>query len=212
MEAIAPPELEEVRLTDLVTPTSLDLSTVSGEEVIVIGAWLQHQTAAAKWWLGDWLLHCDALWGDEFWQHVDPELNDPTQLATTIKVATVFSPEERSAHVTWDHHRVIAQQLDTPTKADKAKWLGFVIDTKCTVGDLAKRMREDVVDVGEADEAAPEPPKVPTTSLFRVSVKVPVGDAEKVDGLLDIVKSDIRTTFESSGVTVNQIETSRSDS
>ena len=103
-----------------VTTTELRLPVgISLERYEAVGAMLGQLTSAARFWVGDWLLH-----GEECFGSLAPQLSEalnlsPEARAEYLRVALAIPPSYRRTGLSWSHHRVVAARWVTPELSER---------------------------------------------------------------------------------------------
>jgi len=111
------------------------------------------------WWLGDWWLHGERVYGDMASQAAKEEVEVETgykyqTVVTAAWVATQYAYEERVEGVSWTHHRVAAAIED---KGVRQELLHEALKEKWTVAQMEEHARP---------YKKKEPPRKRTAGLF----------------------------------------------
>lgn len=103
-----------------ITPTSLKLNDdLEFEPWCEFGSTLFSVRQGTAWWIGDWILHGEAKYGEQYAQAVDATQYDAQTLANMASVANRVAPENRRSDLSWTHHSHVAKFKP----ADQRKWL-----------------------------------------------------------------------------------------
>lgn len=94
-----------------VTETSYEPEAgISYEEWSGIGAALGQMGRSSAWWLGDWLRHGEAQFGETYTQAIDLTGYDYGTLANYAYVAERVPPERRRETLGWSLHQAVASK------------------------------------------------------------------------------------------------------
>jgi hypothetical protein len=103
-----------------VTATELRLPVeLSVERYEAVGRMLGKLGSSVRWWLGDWLLY-----GEELFGHLAPQLAEvlgmsPEAMEDALRVARAFPPDPRREGLSWSHHRVVARLWIGPVHQER---------------------------------------------------------------------------------------------
>lgn len=90
-------------------PTGLTLpSDISPAEFEAVGTALSAMREALQWAYGDFIVHGEALWGEESYQYVDSLKISETSKLQYARVATRIPEGRRLRALSWSHHREVA--------------------------------------------------------------------------------------------------------
>lgn len=98
------------------------------EEYEQMGARLGQIESAAPWWIGDWLLFGEHLYGEKYAQAVESTGVPEETLVVYQWVAKQFPPHTRLDGLSWTHHRsaaaadTIEERQEWVEKAKAEKW------------------------------------------------------------------------------------------
>ena len=98
-----------VTTTELRLPDSLTL-----ERYEAVGAMLGQLGSSVRWWVGDYLLHGERLYGETAAQLSESLHLSPEARSEYLRVALAVPPALRRPGLSWSHHRVVAPQWVTP--------------------------------------------------------------------------------------------------
>lgn len=93
-----------------ITPVSLVL-----DPALSFDAWAEFGTTLASvrqgsaWWIGDWILHGERTYGEQYAQAADATMYDPQTLANMASVANRVPVENRRDDLSWSHHSEVAK-------------------------------------------------------------------------------------------------------
>lgn len=73
-----------------------------------IGRTLQQLGRSLNWWIGDWLNHGEARWGEMYTQALEITGLAPETLSKYKGVSARVAPEIRHAELSWTHHFAVA--------------------------------------------------------------------------------------------------------
>lgn len=122
--------------------TALDLDTehpLPFARYETLGAYLGAMNRACSWWVGDWLLYGEAMYGDRFAQAEKATGLTEETLLRRMRVCRGVPPSRRRAALSFSvHSEVAALPADAQTRwlnrAEKAGW---------TLADMRAAMREE---------------------------------------------------------------------
>jgi hypothetical protein len=102
--------LAELERVGAVTAVALDLTqaNLSFDRYEAFGRWLGTVGSASKWWIGDWLVFGERLYGEEAAQASEALRLSEDGRQDCLRVALAFPWERRRELLTWWHHRVVA--------------------------------------------------------------------------------------------------------
>lgn len=128
-----PPALSlaaELERSGALTPVALSLpADVTFDQYEAVGRMLGRIDTATKWWIGDWLLTGEQLFGEQAYQAIEaltPNISEDTRMRY-INVAQRVPPERRRPELSWSHHKAIAalppgEQEDYLERASSEHW------------------------------------------------------------------------------------------
>lgn len=117
------------------------------EEWIDAGRVLQAAATSIQWWVGDWLNHGEAAYGEKYAQGIEITGMAYGTLANWASVAKAFPPERRNADVQWSSHAIL--QGCEPAVQDA--WLAQAAKEGWTTAALEKAMKETSGEPPEGD-------------------------------------------------------------
>jgi hypothetical protein len=110
--------LATLRDDGLWTGTALRLPVgTSTEEATEIGAVLGDLHDSMQWAIGDYILDCEKLFGQEAYQVIESLRISEESRKQYVRVAQLVPPERRRVELTWSHHRSVAAL--PPAEADR---------------------------------------------------------------------------------------------
>ena len=179
-----------------------------------VGYFVQHEAVVCYWRLGDWCIYGEREYGERFYQAIVPHMFDPTRIRRAISTSKTFPHDTRRDSLSFEHYDEVASKLQDAPLHEKLEWLDAAERDKLTPAELGQRIRAaTAIEAAEAPERPEvEPPKEATESTFRISFRVPLGEASLVEGIRHTLESDLRGTLQAWNVTVRGLEIARSDS
>ena len=161
-----------------ITPVSLDLTDVSMpyEQWENFGRALGAVGRAASFWIGDWLIFGESIYGEDHAQAIEPDAADRyelTQRVTGLAHQTLLNAssvcrrvprERRRSELTFGHHAVVAPL----EPAEQIEWLQRAIDEAMSVSDLRAAIRaakSPGAEIVDDDESGPSDGTVADESI-----------------------------------------------
>lgn len=141
--------------TDLVIPGSVTATSLTlpvslpFEQWELAGEMLGRMGRASQWWLGDWLNHGEAIYGEKYSQAMDVTGYEYQTLADFAWVSRRVKVSVRNEKLSWKHHRLVAQL----GSADQDRWLGAAVANGWSSGKL--RAELNGADSDEEPEICP---------------------------------------------------------
>lgn len=134
-----------------ISPVSLDLSDPSlpFESYEMIGAYLGRMNRSCSWWIGDWLVFGEGVYGDRFAQAVTATGLAEQTLLNRAYVARNIARELRRPTVPFSVHAEVAA---LPPKEQK-RWLKKAEDGNWTKADLRAAMKSRRTDTPPPEAA-----------------------------------------------------------
>lgn len=132
--------LEGLAVGDAITPVALNLtdSTLTFERYEAIGRMLGAMGRSVRWWVGDWLVFGDAVYGELMAQAVGATGLAETTLLNYRWVAERVPKSRRRHEVSFSCHTEVA-----PLKAaQQKKWLAVASREQLTQRELRARIRD----------------------------------------------------------------------
>lgn len=127
-----------------VTPTSLSLNGELSYDVYeALGAFLGQVNNSSRFWLGDWLLYGEALYGERYAQAAIATQLSPQTLANVQSICHRVPPQRRLAGVSFSCHAEVAAL----EPAEQKSWLQVADEERLTKGELRARIRDEGPDV-----------------------------------------------------------------
>lgn len=84
---------------------------ISYEQWLEIGVELAAMADGCQWWIGDWLVHGRAKFGDELYARAAALSGyESCSLADLVWVSGAFPRSLRNEKLSWSHHRFVASQ------------------------------------------------------------------------------------------------------
>jgi hypothetical protein len=125
--------------TGNLTTTGFILPTeVSPEQYQAIGRGFDSIQDAAKFWIGDWILQGEALWGEEVYQYIEAINISEASRQQYARIAQRIPAERRVEGLSWSHHRaVVALEPD-----EQDLWLKRALDSGWSKFELEEHLRE----------------------------------------------------------------------
>jgi hypothetical protein len=121
-----------------VTPVSLQLRPdVSFDEWMAAGEKIYRVRQACHWWIGDWLIHGEAAYGEAYSQAIDDTKFAYYTLAHDKFVASRFEVCRRRQNLSWSHHEAVAGL----SPAEQDKWLNRAEKHGWTRDELREEIR-----------------------------------------------------------------------
>ncbi len=140
-----------------ITPTSLDLSDpeMPFESYELLGAYIGRMNRSCSWWIGDWLVFGEGVYGERFAQAVTATGLAEQTLLNRAYVCRNVAREHRLARVPFSVHAEVAPL----TASEQKKWLNRAEKHNWTRADLRAEMKSrrtdtppPVGDPGEEEE------------------------------------------------------------
>jgi N6-adenosine-specific RNA methylase IME4 len=120
------------------TETGLSLPAgLSYEEWAQVGHVLGRMGRAVQWWLGDWLLYGEHVYGEKFAQAATETGFDEQTLMNAQRVARSLHNYRRRESLSFSHHEAVAAL--SPAEGDA--WLDEAEQDGCSVHELRRRIR-----------------------------------------------------------------------
>jgi len=91
----------------------------------------------SQWWLGDWVRHGAARWGDRYSEAARATGYDRSTLRTMAWIASRVDASVRNEKLTWDHHVAVASLEPEEQK----HWLERAEKERFSVADLKLELR-----------------------------------------------------------------------
>lgn len=126
--------------------TSLALpDQMTFDEWLQVGEQLHAMDRSVLWWLGDWLIYGEQTYAQRFSKALELTGYSRERLREAQKVAAAFPPPERSARISWDHHKVAAslpreRRVEAIRTAEAQGW--EVRDLRAEVARIAAGAKE----------------------------------------------------------------------
>jgi hypothetical protein len=145
------------------TETSwIPLGEMSFEEWSAAGETLQRIGRSHAWWIGDWLAHGEAAYGDTYAQAIDATGLGEQTLMNLASVSRRVETASRRRELSWSHHEAVAAL----PPVEQAQWL----DEAAADGLSVKRLRSRLKGVSRD---APDPDaQLAPTHIVRLTAKV----------------------------------------
>ena len=148
----------------LITPTSLDLTDpeMAFESYEMLGAYLGRMNRSCSWWIGDWLVFGEGVYGEKFAQAVHATGLAEQTLLNRSSVCRNVARSMRRAALPFSVHAEVAS---LPAKEQK-KWLDRAEKYNWTRAELRAAMKATRVDTPppEGDDG-----EVETVTLIEVA-------------------------------------------
>lgn len=139
----SPPALSlaaELEQSGALTPVALTLPPdITFDTFEAVGRMLGKIDSATKWWVGDWLLTGEILFGEESYQAIEaltPNISEDTRMRY-VNVAQRVPPERRRADLSWSHHKVVASL----PPSEQTEYLGRAAEERWSARDLTEELR-----------------------------------------------------------------------
>jgi hypothetical protein len=134
----------------LITPTSLDLADpeMAFESYEMLGAYLGRMNRSCSWWIGDWLVFGEGVYGEKFAQAVHATGLAEQTLLNRSSVCRNVARSMRRASLPFSVHAEVAS---LPAKEQK-KWLDKAETHNWTRAELRAAMKATRVDTPPPDD------------------------------------------------------------
>ncbi len=109
-----------------------------GEQIFLI-------SDSSAWWLGDWLNYGEKRYPDRYKNAIEETSLNYQTLRNYAWVARRFSVSRRRDRLSFQHHLTVAAL----TEPDQDRWLNLAEESRWSVKELRKRLRETAEDSGE---------------------------------------------------------------
>jgi N6-adenosine-specific RNA methylase IME4 len=103
------------------------------------GIFVQNTNASQMYWLGDWVLKGEAIFGEEAAQYVDSQHFAETTLKKARWVCEAVPEERRVKELSFEHHAAVSRVKDP---REQERWLKKAVAKKWTPTDLRRAMRK----------------------------------------------------------------------
>lgn len=124
-----------------ITLTSLTLpDDLTGEEFVTIGYQLSGVKDAMQWGIGDWLVHGENYFQEEFSQYSEALGISEVSRLQYIRISLRIAPERRRKELSWSHHRAVAPL----EPEDQVRFLQKAIDQGWSKGELEDAIRSEL--------------------------------------------------------------------
>lgn len=122
------------------TPIGLRLPAhVEQDRMAAIGAMLGTAREAVYWGIGDYIVACEEMYGEEGYQFIEALGISEVSRQQYIRSAKVIPYERRVMGLSWSHHRsVLALE-----PADQDRYLRLALENGWTKGQLEEAIREE---------------------------------------------------------------------
>jgi len=121
------------------TPTALILTDdLDFDSYEALGRYLGALRDATAWWIGDWLIFGEFVYGEKYAQAVEATGRSKQTLKNYAWVASKVPASRRKATLSWSHHEAIAK-LDP---REQRTWLGRAEKQGWSIEELRGAMRE----------------------------------------------------------------------
>lgn len=127
------PRSAEVQASALHLP-----ATVTWDEYVEIGRRLGQVATASRWWIGDWILIGEALFGEAQAQALDATGLSEEYLLRIVRVAKAFPPSRRRPELSWLCHEVVA---GLPEELQD-EWLDRAVQEGWSDRELRRQLRD----------------------------------------------------------------------
>lgn len=108
MSDAAASALARLETAGALTPISLTLpANMSPEEYEAVGAMLARVRDTLQWAVGDYIVHGEALFGEESYQYVEALKISEASRSQYARVATRIPAGRRVGSLSWSHHREV---------------------------------------------------------------------------------------------------------
>jgi hypothetical protein len=138
-----------------ITPVSLDLTDpdLPFESYEMLGAYLGRMNRSCSWWIGDWLVFGEGVYGERFAQAVTATGLSEQTLLNRAYVCRNVSREMRRANLPFSVHAEVAP---LPPK-EQRRWLDRAAEHNWTVKDLRSNMKHRRTDTPPPVTGDPDP-------------------------------------------------------
>ena len=118
----APPQLADIGSLVEFRPSQLVFTRhLSIEEWEMVGDWLMLMDDALQWWIGDWIRHGEAAYGEKYTQYIELTGKALSTLQSYVYVAEHVPPAQRRAALRFSHHAEVAS-LPPGHQAELLTW------------------------------------------------------------------------------------------
>ena len=134
--------LARLEETGALSATGLHISNpdLPFEQYEALGVFLGHLQTAVKWWIGDWLLLGEELYGDAAAQASEALNLSVEGRQECLRVALAIPRSRRRASLSWWHHRLVAARWIAP--AEREQLLNAAEAERLTTRELEDRVRD----------------------------------------------------------------------
>jgi hypothetical protein len=128
-------QLRALELAGALTPTALilDGEAMTWERFESLGVLIGRLDDACKWWLGDWLVFGEGMYGEKAAQAAEHTGRSPETLRGYRWVAERVPPSRRRAHLSFTIHRMVAHM----EPAEQERWLSYAEDRRLSSRELS---------------------------------------------------------------------------
>jgi hypothetical protein len=135
-ELIGP--LGDLERAGVVTPTSLRLpDDFDYDRAEAFARYLGRFRDASAWWLGDFVLQTERIFGERSYQLADATGRSEKTLENYVSVARAVAPARRRAALSWSHHRAVVRLQPS----EQERWLARAEEEGWSVGRLTESVR-----------------------------------------------------------------------
>lgn len=116
MTIVTEPVDQEMALTALVVNQKIEYQknrlvmrgALTPDEWAHLGRILQMMEAAVQWWVGDWALYGETLYGEQVAQYIEATGYSHETIKNQAWVASRFPPVRRRTALSWSHHQAVS--------------------------------------------------------------------------------------------------------
>ena len=164
------------------------------------GSLLTTMQKSINWWVGDWILHGEKTWPDQFSQAIYLTGKSDVTLRNSAWVCNVFPPEDRNPLLSYTHHFEVAS-VKSP---EERKWLlDQAVEEELSALQLRKLRNNNVGDAPELpslempEHMSSELRKAMSGFMEALTVYKPLHHSEEVSFKLPWGRVDMTLTAES---------------
>jgi hypothetical protein len=130
--------LADLQRAGAITPTSLTLSPdLTLDQWEAIGRYLGRARDATAWWLGDYIVRVEAIFGERGYQLIEATGRSPETLRRYAWVARKIAPARRREGLSFTHHELVAGR----EPAEQERLLDLAEREALSVPELRERRR-----------------------------------------------------------------------